>query len=249
MKTIDFLPEIYRQREALRRARLWWGIVVVIFSAAIGASVMAQAWMRHGLQQQLDALAPEYAAAQSQVQELSALQAQIVRASHEASLYTFLENPWPRTQLLAVVVRPLPNSIRLTKISLIDEELARNATQAGPRNTKAEEEAAAKATHPEKDLAKLQDELDRRQTTIEIDGHTTDVPRLHEYVGDVSRSPLVASATIKSLEAGAANQQGRTRFTLRMTVRPGYCQRGGDIAGSEPAALPAQRRLAGGGGG
>jgi Tfp pilus assembly protein PilN len=248
MKTIDFLPEIYRQREALRRARLWWGIVVVIFSGAIGASVMAQAWMRHGLQQQLDALAPEYAAAQTQVQELSALQAQIVRASHEASLYTFLENPWPRTQLLAVVVRPLPNSIRLTKISLIDEELARNSMQAGPRNTKAEEEAAAKATHPEKDLAKLQDELERRQTTIEIEGHTPDVPRLHEYVGDVSRSALVASATIKSLEAGTANQQGRTRFTLRMIVRPGYCQRGGDVAATEHAALPAERRLAGGGG-
>ena len=47
MKTIDFLPEIYRQREALRRARLWWGIVVVIFSGAIGASALAQAWLRH----------------------------------------------------------------------------------------------------------------------------------------------------------------------------------------------------------
>jgi len=249
MKTIDFLPDVYRQREALRRARLWWGIVVVIFSGAIGASVMAQAWLRLGLQEQLDALAPEYAAAQAQVQELSALQAQILRASHEASLYTFLENPWPRTQLLAVIVRPLPNSIRLTKISLIDEELARNAIQVGPRNSKAEEEAAAKASHPEKDLARLQDELERRQTTIEIDGHTTDVPRLHEYVGAVSRSALVSGATIKSLESGPANQQGRTRFTLRMTVRPGYCQRSGETAGSTSEVSPEDRRLAGGGGG
>ena len=61
MKSIDFLPDIYRQREALRRARLWWAMVVVIFSCAIGASAGAQAWLRHGLAQQLEALTPEYA--------------------------------------------------------------------------------------------------------------------------------------------------------------------------------------------
>jgi hypothetical protein len=91
--------------------------------------------------------------------------------------------------------------------------------------------------------------LERRQTTIEIEGHTTDVPRLHEYVGEVSRSALVSSATIKSLEAGPANQQGRTRFTLRMSVRPGYCQRGGETAAMVPIATPEERRVAGGGGG
>src|SRR5438445_5227371 len=141
MKSIDFLPDSYRQRDALRRARLWWGIVVVIFGAAIGASAVAQTWLRHGLAQQLDALGPEYALAQAQVQDLSTLQSQIARAGHEASLYTFLENPWPRTQLLAEAVRPLPDTIRLTKISVIEEEQAKMAIQVGPRNTKAEEEA------------------------------------------------------------------------------------------------------------
>ncbi|HMC11440.1 MAG TPA: hypothetical protein VKH44_09125 [Pirellulaceae bacterium] len=248
MKTIDFLPEIYRQREALHRARLWWCIVFVIFSGAISASAMAQAWLRHGMAQQLEALTPEYALAQTQVQDLSTLQSQIVRASHEASLYTYLENPWPRTQLLAEVVRPLPGTIRLTKISLMEEESARTAIQIGPRNTKAEEEATAKASAPEKDLAKLQEENERRQTTIEIDGHTSDVPRLHAYVGDISRSPLIAGATIKSLEAAPANQQGRTRFTLRLMVRPGYCQRVLDAAGLPSPSSP-DRRSAGGGGG
>jgi hypothetical protein len=249
MKTIDFLPEIYRQRDALRRARLWWGIVVVIFSGAIGASVLAQAWLRHGLHEQLDDLTPQYAAAQTQVLELSMLQTQIQRAGHEASLYTFLENPWPRTQILAEIVRPVPDTIRLTQIHLAEEEQARTAIYSGPRNTKAEEEAAAKASAPEKDLAKLQDENERRQTTIEIDGHTADVPRLHEYVGDISRSPLVAGATIKSLEAATANHAGRTRFTLRLLVRPGYCQRGGDPAATTVGSPATDRRKAGGAGG
>ncbi len=246
MKSIDFLPDIYRQREALRRARIWWAMVVVIFSAAIGASALAQAWLRHGLVQQLDALAAEYASAQTQVQELAAIQTQVVRAGQEASLYTFLDNPWPRTQLLAEIVRPLPESIRLTKINILEEEQAKTAVQVGPRNMKAEEEAAAKASGPEKDLAKLQDEVGRRQTTVEIEGHTADLPRLHDYVAELSRSPLIAGASPKSLESSGANQTARTRFTLRLMVRPGYCQRGGE--GAQPPATPSDRTSAGGGG-
>lgn len=246
MKTIDFLPDIYRQREALRRARLWWGLVVAIFAGVLGSSAVAQAWLRHSLHHELDALASEFAAAQAQVQELSTLQTQIVRAGHEASLYTFLENPWPRTQLLAIVVKPLPDCMTLTQIHLADEESAKTAVQAGPRNSKAEEEAATKNSPPERDLARLQDDYDRRQTTIEIDGRTSDVPRLHQYVGDVSRSPLVAGAAIKSLEAATANHAGKTRFTLRLLIKPGYCQRP-ETAVKTASAVSATSGMGGGG--
>src|SRR5262249_26273514 len=158
MKTIDFLPDIYRQREIMRRARLWWGIVVVIFGSAIGVAATAQAWLKHNLVRQLDDVAPQYAAAQAQVQELSSLQSEINRAGNVASLYTFLESSWPRTQLLAELVRPLSSTIRLSQIHLAEEDQARAAVQVGPRNLKLEEEAAAKATPSEKDLAKLQEE-------------------------------------------------------------------------------------------
>ena len=82
---------------------------------------------------------------------------------------------------------------------------------------------------------------------MQIDGYTTDVSRLHSYVADVSRSPLISGATIKSLEAAGTNQQGRTRFTLRLIVRPGYCQRG-DSAASPAANSASERQSAGGGG-
>ncbi len=245
MKSIDFLPDIYRQREAMRNARWWWGIVVVIFGTAISASAMAQAWQRHSVHEQLLALSADFAAAQAQVQELSNLQSQINRASHEASLYTFLENPWPKTQLLAQIVQPLTDSIRLNKIAIADEEQARSAVQVGPRNIKVEEDAASKASPPEKDLTRLLEETDRRQTTIEIDGHTADVPQLHTYVSELNRSPLIASATIKSLEAATAKEQVRTRFTLRLIVRPGYCQRGD----SATAAVPVTNERVSTGGG
>jgi hypothetical protein len=246
MKNIDFLPDIYRQREALRRARWWWGAVVVIFSMAIGAAATAQGWLRHRLYEQLDALAPDYAAAQTQVQELSSLQTEIQNASQEAGLYTFLESPWPRSQLLAAVVRPLPEAIRLTQIHIREEEQSRSAAQAGPRPAKAEEHPAAKAPPAEADLAKLLEESDRRLTTIEIDGRTGDVPRLHQYVSDVHASPLVASIHIKSLEA--SGQPGQTRFTLRLIVRPGYGKATDAAVTAAPGSVAPQKRISVGGG-
>src|SRR5262245_18209884 len=112
---------------------------------------------------------------------------------------------------------------------------------------KAEEEAAAQAAGPEKYITKLHEELGQRQTAIEIEGHTSDLPRLHAYVAELSHSPLIAGASPKSLESYGANQTARTRFTLRLMVRPGYCQRGGDAA-QTPTNNPSDRTSTGGGG-
>src|SRR5690349_6277012 len=127
MKTIDFLPDIYRQRDALRRARLWWGAVGLIFGGAIAAAATAQLCLRHSLQRQLADLAPEFDAAQALARELTTLQTQIARGRHEANLYTYIEHPWPRTQLLAEVVRPLPECMRLTQMHIGEEEQAKQA--------------------------------------------------------------------------------------------------------------------------
>jgi hypothetical protein len=248
VKTIDFLPDIYRQRAALRRARLWWFAVFLLLGTAIGASATAQAWLRRSLDQELIALAPQFDATQEQVRTLTQLNAQITRANQEANLYTYLDHPWPRTQLLAEIVRPLPAGIRLSQLHIREEEQARTVAEAGPRSLKADEPAAP-VSPPEFDLTRLQEQLDRKLATMEIDGHTADVARLHAYVESVNRSPLVATAHIKSLEAAAAGQPGRTRFTLRVVVKPGLCQAG---EGPPPAASTAAPRsganVIGGGG-
>jgi hypothetical protein len=226
MKSIDFLPEIYRKREALRLARVWWAVVVLVFGSAIGSSAAAQLWLRYSLQLQFDDLTASYHTAQAQVRELTDLQTQITKCAHEASLFTYLSHPWPRTQLMAEVVRPLPDAIRLTQLYIHEEELPRPTPQAGPRRLTPEEEAEAKLMQAEQDLKRLQEETDFRQTVIELEGHTTDVGQLHEYVLKLSHSPLVASTNIKSLEATPDKQRGLTQFMVRVVIRPGYGQRG-----------------------
>jgi len=236
MKNIDFLPDIYRQRAALRKARIWWCMVVVLFGGTIGSAISAQVWLRVGLKRQLAIVEEAFLTSQSQVRELATLQSQINASSQEASLFTYLQHPWPRTQLLAQIVQPLPAQVRLTQIHIRDEELPHETPQAGPQHRGAPEpDAAARQTPPEEDLARLQKEMDFKQTIVELQGFTPEVARLHEYVGALNSSPLVASAHIKSLESDADPQHQRTRFTLRLIVQPGYGQRGNETP------LPGQR--------
>jgi hypothetical protein len=247
MKTIDFLPDAYRQRDALRKARVWWALVVVVFGGAIGSSAVAQVMLRRNLQRQFEELTDSYTLAQAQVRELSEIQAQTAKAGQEASLFTYLQHPWPRTQLLAEIARPLSPSIRLTQLQVNEEEMARTAAQTGPRRHTTEEESIGKAPVAEQDLNRLQEEMDHRQTVIEIDGQTIISDVVHDYVAELSHSPLIAAASIKSLESSADKQQGQTQFTLRLVVRPGYGQRGneGPVTGAKPgpnvqAASPAK---------
>jgi len=239
MKTIDFLPESYRQRELLRRARLWWAAVTLVLGGAIGSAATAQAYLRRSLERELAALTPEFTSAHDQVRELTALQAEILAASHEASLVTYLEHPWPRTRLMAEIVRPLPESIRLTQLHVTEEELARPAAAvAGPRQAPAAD--AAKPVGAEHDLLRLFEEMERRQTVILLEGHTADVSALHGYVAELSQSPLVAHAGIKSMEAAPDKQLTRTQFTLRLLVHFGPGQRGDTPVPPAPAATAGQ---------
>jgi hypothetical protein len=237
MKNLDFLPEIYKQQGELRRARVWWGAVVVIFGTAIGLAAGTQFWLRHSIQRQLDELEPQFVQAQKQTQELSGLNAQIVKAGRSAGLFTFLEDPWPRTQVLAELVRPLPKSVQLTRIQIGEEEIVRAAQSNGSarRRGRAEEEDGPKLSPVEQDLAQLRADAEKRQAFVDLEGQTQDVTELHAYVAEIGRSALFASAQIKSLEATPGDTLPiQTKFTVRVNVRPGYA-----VSGGGPTAPPA----------
>lgn len=244
MKPIDFLPDVYRQRAALRRARLWWGLVIVLFSAAIGASVATQRWLRAGLRAELAALEPQFVQTQQQVRMLTQLQTQWARASVEAGLYTILEHPWPRTQILAELIRPLPETIRLSKLQIVEEELAGGLPGPGPRPGGSDEELA-RLSGAEQDLARMLREISRRRTVVEIEGHAREVKPIHAYLAALGHSPLVAQAQIKSLEAEGSGE-GRTRFALRLRIAPGLCETAMEKPSTATPARPLHRPGGGG---
>lgn len=230
MKNIDFLPEIYKQQGELRRARVWWGAVVLIFGTAIGLAAGAQFWLRHSIQRQLRELQPQFAQAQQQAGELASLNAQITKAGRAAGLFTFLEAPWPRTQVLAELIRPLPKSVQLNRIQIGEEEVLRAAQANGSarRRGRQAEEDGPQLSPLEQDLAQLRTDAERRQTFVDLDGRTQDVAELHAYVAEIGRSALFSSAQIRSLEAAPGDTLPvQTNFTVRAVLRPGYAVLGG----------------------
>lgn len=245
MKPIDFLPDVYRQRAALRRARLWWGLVMLLFGAAIGASMATQSWLRAGLRAELESLEPQFRQTEAQVRELARLQTEFARRSVEAGLYTLLQNPWPRTQILAELVRPLPQHVRLVRLHIVEEEQAAWAS-AGLRSGTSDDDLA-KLSPAEQDLARMLREVGRRRTFVELEGQAGDVKPIHAYLAALSASPLVAQAQIKSLEANSGD--GRTRFTLRLRIAPGLCESLQDKPAPPPAVPSTPRQRSEGGSG
>jgi hypothetical protein len=226
MKNIDFLPEVYRERIALRQARVWWGIVVLIFGTAIGSTAGAQYLLKRSIKQQFDDLESTYAKAQAQVKRLGQLQADNRTAGQWAGLVTYLEQPWPRSQLIAEVIRPLKGAIRLTEMIVAEEEVAHpTAEDSGPRRRKGASEPSSKLAPALADLEELRSTHDYKRPIIEITGTVEDVAVLHEYVAALGRSSLVASAQIKSLETTASGGLDRpTTFTVRLVFRPSHGQ-------------------------
>ena len=229
MKSIDFLPEVYRQRQELRRNRIWWGIVMLIFSVAIGSTAAAQRYLRRSIQAEIDDLAPQFDEAQKQVHRLAQLQAENRTAGELAGLVTYLEQPWPRTRLLAEVVGPLPEAVGLRELFVTEDEVARPSEEdpSGPRrrNRPSEQQQMAKMSGALSDLETLRRIHDYRRPVIEISGTVADVAILHDYVARLGRSPLVTRAQIKSLESPpTVTLEQPTQFTLRLLFRPSHGQ-------------------------
>ena len=240
MKQIDFLPDVYRERMKLRRARVWWGLVMLIFGAAIGSTAAAQYWLRSSVEQQYAELETQFIAAQEQVKRLAQLQADNRTAGQWAGLVTYLEQPWPKSQLVAEVVRPLPDALLLTELVIGEEETVRQIEEAGPRRRGPREAEAASAKIPpaQADLDQIRRTHDLQRVVIEISGTTPDDAPLHEYVTQLGRSPLVAKAQIKSFgRRPGASIQTPKNFTVQIEFRASHGQPDSAPAAGSPDQL------------
>ena len=103
----------------------------------------------------------------------------------------------------------------------------------------------------EQDLEQLRTDAERRQTFVEVEGETSDVAQLHQYVAEIGRSALFASAQITShavTRRCEAAGPGRT-LPLRLIVRAGHgsaagaCRRGAARADDEHEPTSLRRAI------
>jgi hypothetical protein len=235
MKNIDFLPDIYRQQRVQRSARRWWCLVAGIFAVALLAAASSQWALRSSLQRELAHVEPKYAEALQRDVQLQMVRQEIVRAEEVANLYAYLAHPWPRTQLLAAVIRPLPASIELSEITIGFETLPPGAPLTPASGRGAAKEVPSPAA---KDLATVRQECDARQATLSITGTALLLGDLHAYVDQLGKSPLIAAAHLKGVESSSSAKIGEARFHIHVVVRPGYGQPGGPAIAPLRSAPP-----------
>jgi len=239
---IDFLPPRYREENKQRRVNTWRLAMVGIFLAGVGVAVAATYRGEAALQAEVASLDAAYRNTEVLGSRLAHLQQILEQQRSRATMFAYIQHPWPRTQILAALLEPLPAEITVTQIALTRERKAATdaASQERPRSGDAEP-AADTASHPaaKRDLDKLREQYDNTAVVVLLAGTTSDVGALHAYLSHVSSAPLIEHAELKSVQAlGAA---GIAAFQARVSIRPAHGQPDGPRAPVSPR-LPAANR-------
>lgn len=230
MKNIDFLPSRYREGYAARAAVVKRWTIVLGISVIITPLAMYQYLVHASVVHSFVLVEPEFMQAQAKSQYMTRLQADLELARGEAALLTWLNHPWPRTQVLAHVHAPLPQSVRLTGVRLAKEPKAIANAELGGRNRAARRAAesevdAAAASRPaaEKDLLRLHDQLGQHDTIVTLTGITYSTTELHTYVALLRASPLFGKSELRSVESQPGQEQSKAQtFEIRLVLAPGH---------------------------
>lgn len=233
MLAIDFLPDRYREQRAVRQVKIWQLVVLLIFGGAIGATAVGQFALRCLVARQVAEVEPLYAAAKDNEFRFTQLQQQLRDEQTVAELYAYLHHPWPRTQILAAIARPLPEPLKLGDL-LVTNEADQSATtgwrRSEPQRSTSSEEGQpdTQTTAAERDLNNLRDEHDRNYTVVYTSGVTTESAALHKYVSLLGADTLFTKVELRSFESASSGlPAGVSKFSLRVVIRPGFGQPNG----------------------
>ena len=229
MNDIDFLPDQCRQRHQRRQSQPWRIVVVAAFVALVASAAFSHPQHRKQAEADLELIIPQYDRAVDRQNELSKVQSELKTARDRAELFTYIRHPWPRTQLLAVLIDPLPEEVTLNQLQ-ITREIPQNRGSSKQRRGKKQADIKddEKSLPPAAaDLKRLQDEFDDTITVVLISGTTDNSVALHRYLGTLDDSVLFAKAELESSETIDDNNARAEEFQVKLIVRPGYGQKGG----------------------
>jgi hypothetical protein len=229
MQEIDFLPEHYRQRREKRQRKPWQIAVVVLFLLLLGAAAYGQHRTRRRIEQDLAEVVPYYEMAVRETQWLGALQQQLQREQSRAALLTYLRHPWPRTQILAAILEPLPDEITLESLHISRRLPPGQAASRRQVLEKRESESDDQQSLPPaaRDLKGLREEDDRRETVVAVAGVSSSSEAPYAYFERLENSDLFVQVDPGKVEPQQGGRLQEHRFDLTLIVRAGYGTPGG----------------------
>jgi hypothetical protein len=224
---------------------MWGAVVVLVYAALLCTSGYLQRSTAQRLGKDVAAANEQRAVVTAQTAKLASLQKELKAAQARAGLVAYLGHPWPRTQIVAAVVRPVFEGLTLSELRVqrLDSPQAVNRSAAvRPRavpsgaEAKPDERSAA-----ERDFERVREACDATQVIVTLKGTAEDVSLVHMYLGSLGKDTLFSRVDLMNIDGQEAQRQGGSgcRFTARLVVRPGYGQPGGPTPG-KPAAQMAR---------
>ncbi len=236
--TIDFLPAKYRQRGVNRRTYAWRFAVAVVFAGLFVVTAVLQQRHHQQVRTELAEIQANYDQSVAYNATFAKVQRDIQAHRHSAELLTFLRHPWPRTGVIAAVLAPLGDGIKLTDIQISHETSNRGIA---PSATLPEATIAPtdKSSRRASDLKRLLSEHAGRQGFVMLTGDAVDATVLHEYLAHVGANPLISKIDLRSIEhARSGNpEQATPTATIHFVVRAILRGPHGLLTPPKPAAL------------
>ncbi len=231
MHDVDFLPVEYRQKHARRQSQPWQVVVAAAIVGLAATAAIVQNVRRHRVAADLATIDAVYRVAISEQNEVAEGQKRLQDARARAELYTYLRHPWPRTQLLAALIGPLPDAVTLQSIQILRESPLHRRPPANqpPTDPKAEEARLKSLAPAERDLEQLRRRLDSLDTVVVLSGTATDIAALHQYIGDLENTDIFEKAELDSFHRIDDAAAAMLQFRAVLAVHPGYGQPDGPV--------------------
>jgi len=221
MQEIDFLPARYRERKTRRKTQLWRMTVMVMLGAVVGAAALGQLVLKQSVAYDLQSVEGIHTAASARNMQFASLQAQLHQAESNATLYAYLNHPWPRTQILQELTASVPDTVVLHQLSIISQVRPSPASSSRDVQRKPQKgEATANNLPPaQRDFEQLQLHFEKHQLIARVAGVTSLATELHAFITSLNNSPLFVRAELTSLESVEEYHLSRkARFEIRVLV-------------------------------
>jgi hypothetical protein len=222
VKTIDFLPDRYRQATHRRRTKVWQAVVAVLFVGVFAAAACGLSAIRNHVRTEFDLVAARHAAASAADLRLKSKESRLGELQTYADLLTFLRHPWPRSRIIRDINAGLPESVTIEKLKIAAEVRAVATTgEAGG------DAGAATDKNASTDLAALFKAEENADLIVRLEGTTTDQSSLHGFLRRLVGGGLFTDAEVEQIEAIRTGEVRKSKFTARVVVRPGWGMPGG----------------------
>ncbi len=230
MHDIDFLPIEYRVANSQRRTHMWRVVVVAMGLGCLIAGASYDQFQRNLLKSQLTAAQKRYQSGQLLGQKIARLESQLFAEQDEAALYAYLEHPWPRSRIIAEIVKPLPKDIYLERLTIEyragPKAVTRRDSVRAPKAPATEETKSARPAREDLDL--LRGQYDEQDLIVTISGLIDDEASLHNYLARLELSEWFTSAELDDIQRDERDGLQYSRFRVELTVRQGYGQSDND---------------------